>query len=577
MSIVRQSHVFTKSQKSSKEYDSINATLLQKGGFIDQVMAGVYSFLPLGLRVLTKIENVIRSEMDKIGQEVLLPALSPKENWIKTGRLDSVDVLFKASGANEASTTKNDTEYVLNATHEDVLTPHAQKFNTSYKDLPKAVYQIQSKFRNEARPKSGLLRGREFRMKDLYSFHVSEEDQLDFYHNAALPAYVTVFEKLGLGEDTVVALASGGDFTKENSHEFQTKCETGEDTIFYDATSDTHYNKEIAPSKAPVLTPDAQQKEREDIDAPDIIGVEEIAKHLGIEVERTTKTLFYETDKKGLEFIAVAVRGGYDINELKLKNIVGCPTMHLASKEMIMERTGAEVGYAGVVDLPEGIPVFYDDSLEGRTNFETGANKTGFHSININFGRDLPEPEKFYDFKVAREGDTHPESGQVYESFKASEVGNIFPLGTKFPDSFDYTYTDENGKEKPVYMGSYGIGSSRLMGVIVEKFHDDKGILWPKQVAPFHVHIINLKKDATRQAEDVAAQCGKAGFEVLLDDRKAGAGEKFADSDLFGIPVRLVISDRLGEQVEWKERASDDAVTIDVDQSLQRLQEFYSD
>ncbi|OGK62496.1 proline--tRNA ligase [Candidatus Roizmanbacteria bacterium RIFOXYB2_FULL_38_10] len=565
------SKLFGKTNKKSKEYNSVNATLLQKGGFIDMVMAGVYTYLPLGLKVLTNIENIIREEMNTIAYEVLMPSLTPKTAWEQTKRLNTVDVLMKTSPANEAALEKNNSEYILNPTHEEVVTPLAQKYNLSYKDFPFAVYQIQSKFRNEPRVKSGLLRGREFRMKDLYSFHTSVDDFKEYYEKAK-EVYMNVFKKLGLGDDTVITLASGGSFTEDFSHEFQTICESGEDTLFYVKSKDTYYNKEVAPSKAPrVEYTDKEIMSRKDVLGENIIGVQELADFLHIPVEKTTKTLIFETDKE--EIVAAAVRGGYDISEDKLKKIVGCKTIKLASKEDVKRITKAEVGYAGVLNLPPEVKVFFDESTDNRMNFETGANRTHYHSINVNFGRDLPYPDKFYDFKVVKEGDMFPATDEVYKVFKASEVGNIFPLYTKFTASFDYTYKEQNGKEKPVYMGCYGIGSSRIMGVIVEKFHDEKGIVWPKSVAPFQVHLISIGKEEVekKRGDQLYKDLKEKGVDVLYDDREVSPGEKFADADLIGIPVRLVVSKKTGDKVEYKERAGKETQLLSLEEVMKRI------
>lgn len=405
---MKYSQFFLKTNKEAREYDSVNATLLQKGGFIHQTMAGVYTWLPLGLRVLNKIENIVREEMNKLGSELLMPALSPRDLWQATGRLTSVDVLFEARGGNEGSRKKNDATYVLNSTHEEVITPIVQHFRPSYKDLPCAVYQIQTKYRNEPRAKSGLLRGREFRMKDLYSFHASEEDFKKFYERAK-EAYRVTFERLGLGADTHEVLASGGNFTKEYSHEFDTLCATGEDTLYFDEKENVYYNKEVA------------------------------------------------------------------------------------AKEL----------------------------LEGA------------------------------------------------QAIKACEVGNIFPLGTRFPEAFGYTVTDESGKKIPVYMGSYGIGTSRVMGVLVEKFHDDRGIVWPEQVAPFQVHLAGLNTDASSTYEELT----RAGIEVLYDDREnASAGEKLTEADLLGIPWRVVVSKKTGDKIEVKRRGEGEVKLMEIKEFLNYAQ-----
>lgn len=562
------SKLFGKTKKSSKVYDSVNATYLQKGGFIDQVMAGTYTYLTLGTRVLTKIEKIVREEMDTIGNEVVMPSITPFENWKKTGRLDTVDVLMKTTPANAFAKAKNETEYILNPTHEEVVTPLAQKFIASYKDFPFALYQIQTKFRNEPRVKSGLLRGREFRMKDLYSFHTSVEDLKKYYENSKA-VYMRVFERLGIGKDTVMALASGGSFTDDYSHEFQTICETGEDTLFYDKRTDTYYNREVAPSNAPkVAYNDDKMEERLDIEGKGIIGVDELAEFLKIPVEKTTKTLIYETNDGRV--VVAAVRGGYDVNEDKLRKVAKCQALKLASPEVVEKVTGAKVGYAGILNLPKDVEVYMDESVNNRLNFETGANKTNYHSTNVNFGRDLPKPEKFYDIKVARKGDLNPESGNEYEVFKASEVGNIFPLYTKFTEAFDYKFIDRDGKEKPIYMGCYGIGTSRIMGIVVEKYHDDRGIVWPEAIAPYDVHLVGLdmknneiKEKANRLYERLLSK----NIEVLFDDREdAAAGEKFSDADLIGIPVRLVISKRTGDKIEYKRRDSKESKLVSMEE-----------
>lgn len=400
---MKYSSFFLHTNKDAKEFDSINATLLQKGGFIDQTMSGVYTILPIGLRVLNKIENIVREEMDKVGSEMLMPALSPKSLWETTKRTE-IDVLLEARGANTASRKRNPATYILNCTHEELVTPIAQKAKTSYKDFPFAVYQIQSKFRNEERAKSGLMRGREFRMKDLYSFH-KNEDELLAYYETVKHSYTTIFNQVGIGADTHITLASGGDFTTGYSHEFQTICPAGEDTICIDSETGIAYNKEVAPE------------------------------------------------------------------------------------------------------------------------------------------------------------------GKKLEMHSASEVGNIFPLNTKFSNAFDYTYTDEDGKQKHVFMGSYGIGTTRLMGVIVEKFHDDKGIIWPKAVAPFTVYLAGLNtdnSDVVKQSESVYKALTKAGIDVLYDDRNVAPGAKFSDADLLGIPYRIVVSKKTGENVEIKERTTKDAKIVDI-------------
>jgi prolyl-tRNA synthetase len=415
---MKQSALFTKTSKEvAKDEQSLNSQLLIKAGFIDKIMAGVYEFLPLGYRVLKKIEQIIREEMDAIGgQEIFMSALSPKENWQTTNRLDTMDVLFEARGANDESRRVNDGSYVLNSTHEEIITPLVKKFALSYKDLPFAAYQIQTKFRNEPRPKSGLLRGREFIMKDLYSFHVSEED-MRVYYERVKEAYFRIFKRLGIGETTYITLASGGDFTKDFSHEFQTECPTGEDEI-----------------------------------------------HV-------------------------------------------CDKCKIALNKEVLDRQST-----------------------------------------------CPECDN-KDLRIT----------------KASEVGNIFPLNTKFSEAFDYYFTNEKGEKEIVYMASYGIGPSRLMGVIVEKFADDKGMSWSKAIAPYSVHLLSLGENT--EADKIYEKLSTEGIEVLYDNRDVSPGIKLADSDLIGCPNRIVISSKTikNNNIEFKKRSQAEPQFLSLEEVLAKL------
>ena len=558
---------FKTTKSVSSDLVSKNAKLLTQAAFIRQEVAGVYTFLPLGLRVLNKVELIIREEMDKVAVELLMTALAPKSAWEQTGRLDNVDVLMKTSGANAASLAKNSTEYVLNSTHEEIVTPLVRDFVSSYKELPVAVYQIQSKFRNEPRAKTGLLRCREFRMKDAYSFHRSPED-LQRYYDLMKEVYMAIFRRLGLGDDTVMTLASGGDFTPDFSHEFQTICEAGEDTIFLVKSKNLCFNREVAPSQAPRLDDEAEElRPMKEVEGVGVIGVDALAEFFKISVEKTTKTLLFQTDTG--DVIAAIVRGGYEVDEEKLKKIVGCKQLTLAPADVVKSVTGAEVGYAGPFNLPSSVKLFFDESTSNRKNFECGANKTNFHSCNVNWGRDLTIPEQFYDFKIAKEGDFYPETGEQYEVHKACEVGNIFPLNTKFSEACNFTYLDEEGKSQPVYMGCYGIGPSRLVGVIVEKFADEKGLVWPKHLAPYTVHLIDLQQ--AERGQEIYEKLQHAGIEVLWDNRDLRAGEKFADADLLGIPYRVLVSAKTGGKVELKKRTASEVSLISVEELIAQV------
>lgn len=348
--------------------------LLIQAGYIRQEMAGVYNYLPLGLRVLRKIEQVIRAEIDAIGgQEVWLSGLSSQESWEKTGRWNTIDVLFKLPAANNR-------EYALNPTHEEIITPLMQEFARSYKQLPACVYQFQTKFRNEKRAKSGLMRGREFFMKDAYSFHTTQEN-LDEFYEVVKAAYFRIFERLGLKEKTHYVYASGGAFSKY-SHEFQLQIEVGEDLIFHDTETNMSYNKEIAPSKASPFSYAQEQKPLEKHSKKGVIGVGDLCEFLGIAPEETTKTLLLMNGEK---MIAAVVRGDYELNILKLSDAVGSTDLRMATTEEITKHTGAEVGYSGLYNLPKDIAIYCDDGLEVMTNFESGGNETGLHIKNLNW------------------------------------------------------------------------------------------------------------------------------------------------------------------------------------------------
>lgn len=568
---MKYSKLFGKTEQKSKTFDSKNATFLIKGGFINQTMSGVYTLLPLGRKVVRKIEAIVRDEMDKIGQEIIMPAIVPRELWEQTGRADSVDILMSAVAANAESKKLNDADYILSPTHEDTVTPLAHEYVSSYKELPLSLYQIQTKFRNEARPKSGLLRLREFIMKDLYSFHISLDSLMEFYE-VSKKSYANVFERLGIGDKTVIALASGGDFTDNFSHEFQTFCDIGEDVLFLDETTNTYYNREVAPSKAPEYQYDTQMKEREDVYGENIVSVEKLVDFLNIPIETTVKTLLYK-DENG-QIYAVAVRGDYDVDEGKLKKVIQASSIQLLSEEEITDITGAEVGYAGILDVPSEIKIVCDEALESMVNFEVGANKTHYHTINANWDRDIDKPENFYDIKVTKEGDLNPETGKPYKYFSSAEVGNIFPLETKFSDAIDFTVLNEQGKPEKVYMGSYGIGITRVMGVIAEVLSDENGIIWPMNVAPYHVHLISIGRageEAITKAEELYNSLQEQNIEVLYDDRDESPGTKFTDADLIGIPIRVVMSKRSLENggVEVKMRSEEESKVMSVEEMME--------
>ena len=563
------SQLFTKTQKNDPADEAANnAKLLIQAGFIHKEMAGVYAYMPLGLKVLENIKQIIREEMNEIGgQEVMMTTLQPKDIWEKTDRWDDkkVDNWFKTK-------LVNGTELGVGLTHEEPIVDALADFVRSYKDLPMYVYQIQNKFRNELRAKSGLMRGREFVMKDMYSLARNQADHDTMYERAA-EAYHKVFARLGLGDLTYRVKADGGIFTERFSDEFQTVSSVGEDTLFKIPGTEEYFNEEVAPAKAPEVDSSKTLLNMEEVEGKGMIGVAALAEFLKIPVELTTKTMLYQTDAG--KVVAAAVRGGYDINEIKLRKVLGVRSLKLADVATVKRVTKAEVGYAGLIGLTDDVQIIVDESCANRNNFEMGSNKTNIHNINVNWGRDLAMPEKFYDIKVAKAGDADPDTGKIYELQRAVEVGNIFPLETKYTDALDVFYTDENGEKQSIIMGCYGIGVSRLMGVVAEHFSDQKGLVWPDNIAPMRVYLARIGEDATvvKAADNLYEKLQKNHIEVLYDDRDVRPGEKFADADLIGIPHRVVISAKTLEAgtLEYKSRSATESQHITTEQLLDML------
>lgn len=560
--------LFTKTRKEVPSDEvSKNAELLTRAGYIHKEMAGVYAYMPLGLRVIENIKRIIREEMNKVGgQEVSMTILQPRELWEKTDRWDDakVDNWFKTKLANGA-------EVGVGLTHEEPMVDMLLDFVSSYKDLPISVYQIGSKFRNEKRAKSGLLRGREFIMKDMYSFARTQDEHKKIYEEIAA-AYHKVYARLGIGELTHRVKADGGIFTAQFSDEFQTLTPIGEDLLFHVPETELYFNQEVAPSKSVDINEvGEEQKPMEEVFGEGIIGVEELSHFLNVLPQSTTKTMLFVADKK--QVVAVAIRGDYQINEIKLRKILDAKEVVLADQETVERVTGSIIGYAGLIGLPAEVKIIVDDSCKNRVNFEMGANKANYHNINVNWGRDLPTPETFYDVKMAQEGDVHPETGKVYEICNAVEVGNIFPLESKYTDALGLHYRDEEGKQNSVVMGCYGIGVSRVMGVIAELFADEKGIVWPSSVAPFDIHIVQLgeSEEVVSKLNELTKTLDEKKVTWILDDRKdISAGQKFADADLMGMPIRIVVSEKslAAGGVEVKKRTESASSVVSVQDFL---------
>lgn len=563
---MRMSQLFGKPSKTEgKDYTIDSHRLLVQAGFIRESAAGRYYFLPLGLRVHKKIERLVRKHMNKAGaQELTMPVLHPLELWQETNRTNTAGF--------ELMTVKDrrDASFALGGTAEEMAVDLVRKFNVSYKDLPFNIYQFSMKFRDEMRARGGLLRVREFIMKDAYSF--STEEQFHDIYQLMSDTYKAIFDDIGL--ETVKVASDNGYIGGEYCHEFIVPSEVGESRYF--TTEDGSYaaHEDVAQFVKYHEESDEELKPIQEVEGKGIVGVEELAKFLNIPVEKTTKTILFETEKG--EIIAAAVAGIYDVNESKLKHVIGCAELNLASPETVMRVTGAEVGYAGFINLPEEVKVVLDESVKGRKNFEVGANHTNFHTINANFGRDFPEPQQYFDIAMARPGDEAPgNQGKLVEQ-RGIEVGNIFQLGYHYTNLMHGAeYTDEQGHRQKYYMGCYGIGIGRTMAAIVEKHHDDKGLIWPDTLAPAQVYLIRLgdKPEVSKQAEDLYQRLTSADIQVLYDDRDMRAGEKFADADLLGIPHRVVISDNTvaNNSYEWKRRTAQSAEQVSLENLLKTL------
>lgn len=565
---MRQSrHVGKTLRETPKDAQTVAHALMLRAGYIRQLSAGVYIYLPLMYRTLSKISQIVREEMIAAGsEELLMPALQTKELWEESGRWErytAIDGIMFAFKDRRGSTV------CLGPTHEEVVTDILRNEIKSYKDLPKNVFQIQTKFRDEIRPRFGLMRAREFIMKDAYSFD-ADEAGLEKSYEAMRLAYHRVCKRLGFKYRAVEA--DPGAIGGSGSQEFMVLAETGEDVILYCDKCEYAANQEQASSRLETYPQDEQMLPMQEVLGEGIIQAEPLAKFLNLPMWKITKTILYDAD--GV-LVAVMVRGDCEVNEVKVANYLKCKSLKLITPEKIKELTGAEVGYAGPIGLPEGTRIIADNYVNGRINFECGANKTNYHNINVNFGRDLPYPE-FGDFKLAKEGDGCPKCDGKLQSARGIEVGHIFKLGTKYSEAMNCRYLDADGKSKPVVMGCYGIGVSRMAAAFVEQNHDDKGIIWSIQIAPYHTHLIglNLEDEAVNKfAEEVYDKLQKAGIETLYDDRQLRAGEKFSDADLIGIPVRLTVSKRTVEQgrIEYKLRRESKSELVTVDEAIQRV------
>jgi len=539
--------------------------LLLRGGFVRQLAAGVFIYLPLGLRVLRRVENIVREEMDRAGaQEVHLSVLQPAELWMASGRWDTFrPPLFKLHDQRARS-------FCLGPTHEEAFAQMVRDGITSYRDLPMTIYQIQVKFRDEERPRGGLLRCREFLMKDAYSFDATPAG-LDVSYESMYDAYVRVFERCGIPCRVVEAAAGamGGYGTRE----FMLEAPGGEDTLLLCDACEYAANAECAKT----LPPDDEaiprtDSRRERVDTPNARTVEQVCDLLDVAPRQLVKTLLYRAPDDS--FVAAMVRGDRELNEVKLETVSGLSPLEMASEAEIREVTGGPLGFTGPVGLPDTVRLLADYELAAMSDFVTGANEADAHFVNVNAGADL-QLAGFDDLRVAVAGDTCPECNEgTLEERRGIELGHVFKLGTKYAEDVGALFTDEDGVQRPIVMGCYGIGVSRTVAAVVEECHDDDGIVWPMALAPFQVVVLRLDEELAEEADALVGELERAGVEVLYDERPERPGVKFKDADLIGIPLKAIIGRRTKAEgvVEVQRRGTDEKEMVPLQEAASRLQ-----
>ena len=548
-------------KEDPQDAEVISHKLMVRGGFIRKLAAGAYSYLPLGVKVLHKVQDIIREELSSCGaQEVLLPAIHPPEIWKKTGRYDllgSVLIKFK---------DRHGKECVLGPTHEEIITDLVANNVKSYKELPLTLYQIQTKFRDEPRPRFGIMRTSEFIMKDAYSFDC-DVDGLEKSYKKMYDAYCRIFERCGL--PYIAVEADPGMMGGNMSHEFMVPTPAGEDRIVicekckYSASTEVAKCSEgsrvnpLRGGSASLRTGQGSSEKKlpiAEVETPGITTIEKVSELLKVESKRLVKTLIYECDDKP---VALLLRGDFDANETKIKNYLKCVSLELADAKTVEEVTGAPVGFSGPVKLRD-VRIIADNSVKGMANFVAGANKKDAHLINVNIDRDF-ETKEFGDFRMITAEDGCPACGKPIQIKQAIEIGHTFKLGTKYSDALGAKFLDKDGKEQSCIMGCYGIGVNRIMASLIETSNDKDGIIWPASIAPYRIIILalNIEDKAVKSlADEVYDMLTKAECDVLFDDRNESAGVKFKDADLLGIPTKIIIGSKNAKKgvVEVKDR-----------------------
>lgn len=561
---MRQSQMFIPTlRETPQDAESLSHRLMLKSGMIKQMASGIYTYLPITKLVLNNIESIVREEMNGVGGvEIHMPVLHPKELWEESGRWQAYGKeLMRIKDRHER-------EFALGPTHEEMITALLRDELKSYKKLPLTLFQIQTKFRDELRPRYGLLRGREFIMKDAYSFHVDKASLDDTYHDM-YQAYSRIFSRIGLNYRAVEA--DSGAIGGSHTHEFMALADIGEDTIVFTDDSDYAANIEKAPCVETEL-PQSEFKEREKIETPNVKSCQNLADFLNIPLDNTTKTMVIKVND---ELVMLLLRGDHEVNDVKIKSFFNIESLELAEEEEIVNHFNATPGSLGPVNTK--IKVYVDYQVREMSNYPTGANETDAHFINVNHERDF-EVAGYGDFRFITQGEYLPDGSGPVKFMQGIEVGQVFQLGTKYSEALGLNVLNENGRSVPVLMGCYGIGISRTLSAIIESHHDGRGIIWPKAVAPFDVHIVtaNPKDEAAVETAESLEKALSHHYKVLYDDRKERAGVKFADSDLIGLPYRVVIGRGIKEGVvEVKARDGESTVDVSIDEVVSYIQKSY--
>ena len=556
-------------KEAPADAEVVSHQLMVRAGLIRKLSAGIYNYLPLGLKVIRKVENIIREEMNRAGAiELLMPIVQPAELWQETGRWEKMGPeLLRIKDRHER-------DFLIQPTSEEVITDLARTEIKSYKQLPVNFYQIQTKFRDERRPRFGIMRGREFSMKDAYSFDRDVEG-LKRSYALMFDAYVRIFQRMGLRFRAVAA--DNGAIGGSGSQEFHVIADTGEDAIVYCPNSDYAANLEAAESLA-LITKRALPKETiQKVSTPEQKRCEDVAQFLKIPLTQTVKSLVLAVDQDSgpAKLFMLLLRGDHELNEIKVNKVPGLAAFRFASDEEIKTACHSPVGYLGPVGLSPAIQVLADRTVANMCDFICGANEAGYHLTGVNWGRDLPEPV-VADIRNAVVGDPSPDGKGALEICRGIEVGHVFQLGTRYSEAMKCAYLDENGKSQPMVMGCYGIGVTRLLGAAIEQGHDEKGILWPISMAPFELVICPVgydKSEMVRQAADeLHHQLENAGIDVVLDDRGERPGAMFADWELIGVPYRLVIGERSLKEgnVEFQGRGESTAQLVPVNEITEK-------